>query len=284
LALALTEPPGQATHWTGRAMAVASGVSLRSVQRIWAAHRLQHRRVRRFKLSQYPAFATKLRDVVGLYLDPPAHSLVMSVDEKSQIPALDRTQPGAADEEASGRDDDPRLYWARVCRAQCTRRDRDRLAMARYRHQEFIPFLNGIEAAVPVGKLVHAILDNCAVHKHPEVCAGLARQPRWTFHFAPTSCSWANAVETFFATLTSRRLQRGVFRSLVDLLATINRFLGEHNRKPTPFVWTTDPDRIIAAVGAGTKRWIPELSRTVNPASSLLPVMTAVAISDDPRG
>jgi choline dehydrogenase-like flavoprotein len=123
--------------------------------------------------------------------------------------------------------------------------------MARHRHQEFIRFLNRIEAAVPAGKLIHAILDNYAVHKHPKVRAWLARHPRWAFHFTPTSCSWANAVEGFFATLTRRRLQRGAFRSLVDLQAAINRYLGEHNRKPKPFVWTADPDRIIEKVNRG---------------------------------
>jgi transposase len=253
--LTLAEPPGEATHWTGRAMAAASGISLRSVQRIWAAHGLQPHRVRRFKLSQDPAFAAKLRDVVGLYLDPPAHSLVLSVDEKSQIQALDRTQPGLPIKRGRAgtmthdyiRNGTTTLFAALnvldgTVIGHC---------MARHRHQEFIRFLNRIEAAVPAGKLVHAILDNYAAHKHPKVRAWLARHPRWTFHFTPTSCSWANAVEGFFATLTRRRLQRGVFRSLIDLQAAINRYLGEHNRKPKPFVWTADPDRIIEKVNRG---------------------------------
>jgi transposase len=196
-----------------------------------AAHR-----VRRFKLSQDPAFAAKLRDVVGLYLDPPAHSLVLSVDEKSQIQALDRTQPGLPMKKGRAgtmthdyiRNGTTTLFAALNVLdgsviGQC---------MARHRHQEFIRFLNRIEAAVPAGKLVHAILDNYAVHKHPKVREWLGRHPRWTFHFTPTSCSWANAVEGFFATLTRRRLQRGAFHSLVDLQAAINRYLGEHNRKP----------------------------------------------------
>jgi transposase len=249
-ALTLAEPPGETTHWTGRAMAAASGISLRSVQRIWAAHGLQPHRVRRFKLSQDPAFA-----VVGFYLDPPAHSLVLSVDEKSQIQALDRTQPGLPIKKGRAgtmthdyiRNGTTTLFAAfnvfdGTVIGQC---------MARHRHQEFIRFLNRIEAAVPAGKLVHAILDNYAVHQHPKVRAWLARHPRWVFHFTPTSCSWANAVEGFFATLTRRRLQRGVFHSLVDLQAAINRYLGEHNRKPKPFVWTADPDRIIEKVNRG---------------------------------
>jgi transposase len=123
--------------------------------------------------------------------------------------------------------------------------------MARHRHQEFIRFLNAVERAVPAGKLVHAILDNYAAHKHPKVRAWLTRHPRWTFHFTPTSCSWLNAVETFFAVLTRRRLQRGAFHSLVDLQTAINRYLDEHNQRPKPFVWTADPDRIIAKVTRG---------------------------------
>ena len=123
--------------------------------------------------------------------------------------------------------------------------------MARHRHQEFIRFLNRVEAAVPAGKLVHAILDNYAAHKHAKVRAWLARHPRWTFHFTPTSCSWLNAVETFFASRTRRRLQRGAFHALVDLQAAIHRYLAEHNGRPKPFVWTADPDRIIAKVNRG---------------------------------
>ena len=178
VALTLAEPPGETTHWTGRAMAAASGISLRSVQRIWAAHGLQPHRVRRFKLSQDPAFAAKLRDVVGLYLDPPAHSLVLSVDEKSQIQALDRTQPGLPIKKGRAgtmthdyiRNGTTTLFAALnvfdgTVIGQC---------MARHRHQEFIRFLNRIEAAVPAGKLIHAILDNYAAHKHPK-SARLAR-------------------------------------------------------------------------------------------------------------
>ena len=123
--------------------------------------------------------------------------------------------------------------------------------MQRHRHQEFIRFLNAIEAAVPNGKHVHAILDNYAAHKHPKVRRWLDRHPRWTFHFVPTSCSWLNAIEGFFAKLSKRRLKRGVFRSIVDLQAAINRFVHEHNTEPKPFVWTADPDRIIVAVKRG---------------------------------
>ena len=253
--LTLADPPGETTHWTGRAMAAATGISLRSVQRIWAAHGLEPHRVRRFKLSKDPAFAAKLRDVVGLYLEPPAHSLVLSVDEKSQIQALDRTQPGLPMKKgrAGTMTHDYVRHGTTTLFAALNVLDGTIIGqcMQRHRHQEFIRFLNRIEAAVPAGKLVHAILDNYAAHKHPKVRAWLARHPRWTFHFTPTSCSWANAVETFFATLTRRRLQRGAFRSLVDLQAAINRYLAEHNHRPKPFIWTADPDRIIAKATRG---------------------------------
>jgi transposase len=253
--LTLGDPPGETTHWTGRAMAAATGISLRSVQRIWAAHGLEPHWVRRFKLSRDPAFAAKLRDVVGLYLEPPAHSLVLSVDEKSQIQALDRTQPGLPMKKgrAGTMTHDYVRHGTTTLFAALNVLDGTIIGqcMQRHRHQEFIRFLNRVEAAVPAGKLVHAILDNYAAHKHPKVRAWLARHPRWTFHFTPTSCSWANAVETFFATLTRRRLQRGAFRSLVDLQAAINRYLAEHNHRPKPFVWTADPNRIIAKVTRG---------------------------------
>jgi transposase len=211
--------------------------------------------VRRFKLSTDPAFAAKLRDVVGLYLDPPAHSLVLSVDEKSQIQALDRTQPGLPIKKgrAGTMTHDYIRHGTTTLFAALNVLDGSVIGqcMARHRHQEFIRFLNAVERAVPAGKLIHAILDNYAAHKHPKVRAWLTRHPRWTFHFTPTSCSWINAVETFFATLTRRRLHRGAFHSLVDLQAAINRYLDEHNQHPNPFVWTADPDRIIAKVNRG---------------------------------
>jgi transposase len=249
------EPPGEATHWTGRMMAKAANISLRSVQRIWKAHRLAPHRVRTFKLSKDPQFVPKLRDVVGLYLHPPAHAIVLSVDEKSQIQALDRTQPGLPMRE--GRPvtatHDYERHGTTTLFAALNVLDGTVLGrgMQRHRHQEFIRFLNTIEAAVPAGKLVHAILDNYGTHKHPKVLAWLARHPRWTFHFTPTSCSWLNAVETFFAKLSRRRLKRGSFPSLVALQEAINRFVEEHNERPKPFVWTADPDAIVEKVRRG---------------------------------
>ncbi len=255
IALTATDPCHEATHWTAAAMARAVGVSVSSVQRIWCAHRLQPHRFRHFKLSNDPAFAEKLRDVVGLYIDPPAHAVVLSVDEKSQIQALDRTQPGLPMKKGRcgtlthdyKRNGTTTLFAAlNVLNGAVIGRN-----MQRHRHQEFIRFLNCIEREVPAGKVIHAIIDNYATHKHPKVRQWLTRHPRWTFHFTPTSCSWLNAIEGFFAKLTRRRLKRGVFRSIVELQAAINRYLAETNNEPKPFKWTADPEKIIAAVKRG---------------------------------
>ena len=255
VARTLAPPPGEATHWTVRAMARDIGISPASVQRIWAAHGLQPHRVRTFKLSRDPAFATKLRDVVGLYVDPPAHSLVLSVDEKSQIQALDPTQPGLPMKKgrAGTMTHDDKRNGTTTLFAALNLLDGSVIGqcMQRHRHREFIRFLNRIERDVPAGKLIHVVLDNYATHKHPKVRAWLKRHDRWTFHFTPTSASWLNAVEGFFAQLTWRRLQRGVFHSLVDLQAAINRYLAEHNQAPRPFVWTAEPEAILAKVKRG---------------------------------
>jgi transposase len=255
VALTGQPPPGEATHWTVRAMAEAAGVSRASVQRIWQAHGLQPHRFKTFKLSKDPAFAEKLREIVGLYVDPPAHAVVLSVDEKSQIQALDRTQPGLPIK--PGRlgtmTHDYKRHGTTTLFAALNVLEGTLIGrcMARHRHQEFIRFLNAIERAVPAGKVIHVILDNYATHKHPKVKAWLARHPRFVFHFTPTSGSWLNAVETFFAKLTRRRLKRGVFRSIVDLQAAINRFIEAHNHDPKPFVWTADPERVLKSVRRG---------------------------------
>jgi transposase len=249
VALTCAEPPGEATHWTGRAMAKTAAISLRSVQRIWAAHDLQPHRIRTFKRSNDPHFAAKLAAIVGLYLDPPAHSLVLSLDEKSQIQALDRTQPGLPLKpgKAGTMTHDYKRHGTTTLFAALNVLDGTVIGrcMARHRHQEFLRFLGAIEREVPAGKVIHVILDNYATHKHPKVLAWLARHPRWTFHFTPTSGSWLNAVETFFSALTRRRLKRGTFRSIVELQAAINRYLAEHNQSPTPFVWTKSADQIL---------------------------------------
>jgi transposase len=242
--LTLGEPPGETTQWTGRAMAEIAGVSLTSVQRIWKAHGLAPHRIRAFKLSNDPKFAAKVRDIVGLYVDPPAHALVLSIDEKSQIQALDRTQPGLPMKK--GRAGTTLFAAFDVLEGKVIGR-----CMQRHRHQEFIRFLNAVEREVASDKAVHVILDNYGAHKHPKVIDWLGRHPRWTFHFTPTSASWLNAVEGFFAILSKRRLKRGVFKGVVDLQAAINRFLADHNLTPKPFIWKADPEKIIAAAARG---------------------------------
>src|SRR6266436_748622 len=236
VALTLGDPPGETTHWTAEAMAKLAGVSVSSVQRIWRSHGLQPHRMRQFKLSNDPQFAAKVRNIVGLYVDPPAHAIVLSVDEKSQIQALDRTQPGLPMKKgrAGTMTHDYKRHGTTTLFAALNVLDGSVIGRCRqrHRHQEFIRFLNQVEAQVPAGKIIHAIVDNYATHKHPKVRAWLARHPRWTFHFTPTSASWLNAVEGFFAKLTKRRLKRGVFRSIVDLQAAINRFLAETNNAP----------------------------------------------------
>jgi transposase len=255
VALTLGDPPGEARHWTAAMMAKAVAISPSSVQRIWRAHGLQPHRVRQFKLSRDPDFVPKRRDIVGLYVDPPAHAIVLSVDEKSQIQALDRTQPGLPLKPGRcgtmthdyKRHGTTTLFAALdVLEGKVIGR-----CMQHHRHQEFIRFLNAIEAETRAGKFVHVVLDNDATHKHPKVRAWLDRHPRFVFHYTPKSASWLNAVEGFFAKLTTRRLKRGVFPSLVDLQAAIKRFLAETNDNPRPFVWTANPDKIIAAVRRG---------------------------------
>src|SRR6202140_1512129 len=255
VALTRREPPGETTHWPGRAMAKVTGVSLSYVQRVWRSHGLQPHRIRTLKLSNDPQFAAKVRDIVGLYVDPPAHAVVLSVDEKSQIQALDRTQPGLPMKKgrAGTMTHDYRRHGTTTLFAALDVLEGKVIGrcMQRHRHQEFIRFLNAVEAEVPKRKAVHVILDNYATHKHPKVKAWLQRHRRFIFHFTPTSCSWANAVEGFLAKLTRRRLKRGTFVGIVDLQAAINRYVADHNTDPKPFRWKANPDKIIQAVRRG---------------------------------
>jgi transposase len=249
LALPCSEPPGNATHWTGRAVAKAAGVSLRAVQRIWEAHRIQPHRLRTFKKSSDPAFAEKVEDVVGLYMSPPCHAVVLSIDEKSQIQALDRTQPGLPLKpgKCATMTHDYKRHGTTTLFAALNVLDGTVLGrcMKRHRHQEFIKFLNAVERKVPAGKIIHVILDNYGTHKHPEVKKWLAGHPRWVFHFTPTSASWLNAVEGFFSIITRRRIRRGVFKSVTDLEDAIKRYIADHNRHAKPFVWTKTADQIL---------------------------------------
>jgi len=253
VAMTCTAPPHQATHWTGRAMAKVCGISLRSVQRIWDAHKLQPHRVRTFKRSRDPDFAAKLADIVGLYMDPPTQAVVLSIDEKSQIQALDRTQPGLPIKpgRCGTMTHDYKRHGTTTLFAALNVLDGSVIGrcMQQHRHEEFIRFLNDVKRTIPTGKLIEAVVDNYATHKHPKVKAWLERHPRWTFHFTPTLGSWLNAVESFFSVLTRKRIRRGSFHSLVDLQAAIKRYLAEHNAEPKPFVWTASAASILAKLG-----------------------------------
>jgi transposase len=255
VALTLAGPPPTASHWTGAAMAKAAGISVSSVQRIWRAHGLRPHLVRRFKLSNDPQFAAKLKEIVGLYVNPPNHAIVLSVDEKSQIQALDRTQPGLPIKKgrAGTITHDYKRHGVTTLFAALDVLEGKVIGqcMKRHRHQEFIRFLNVIDAKVAKKKTVHVIVDNYAAHKHPKVLEWIENHPRFVFHFTPTSASWLNAVESFFAKLTNKRLKRGVFRSLQELKDAVHRYLDDTNANPKPFIWTKDPNKIIAAVKRG---------------------------------
>ena len=250
LALPCTEPPGEGTHWTGRMVAKAVGISLSAVQRLWDANRLQPHRLRTFKKSNDPAFAAKVEDVVGLYMSPPAHAVVVSIDEKSQIQALDRTQPGLPLKpgKCATMTHDYKRNGTTTLFAALNILDGTVIGrcMPKHTHKEFIKFLSAVERAVPAGKLIHAIADNYAAHKHPKVREWLADHPRWVIHFTPTSASWLNAVEGFFSIITRRRIRRGVFKSVSDLQDAIRRYIKEHNRSSKPFIWTNPAAGILA--------------------------------------
>jgi transposase len=249
LALTCSEPPGAVTHWTGRAVAARIGISLRAVQRIWETHRLQPHRLRTFKRSSDPAFAAKVEDVVGLYMDPPGHAVVLSIDEKSQIQALDRTQPGLPLKpgKCGTMTHDYKRNGTTTLFAALNTLDGTVIGrcMPRHTHKEFLAFLKTVERSVPPGKIIHAITDNYATHTQPDVLRWLAEHPRWVFHFTPTSGSWLNAVEGFFSALTRRRLRRGVFRSVAELQDAIAHYIREHNRSAKPFVWAASAQSIF---------------------------------------
>ena len=225
--MTLAGPPPGASHWTGSAMAEAVGISVSSVQRIWRAHGLRPHLVRQFKLSNDSQFDVKLKDIVGLYVNPPDHAIVLSVDEKSQIQALDRTQPGLPMKKGrlGTMTHDYKRHGVTTLFAALDVLEGKVIGqcMRRHRHQEFIRFLNVIDAKTPKKKTIHVIVDNYGTHTHPKVMEWLDKHPRFVFHFTPTSASWLNAVEGFFAKLTKKRLKRGIFRSLptASLMITI---------------------------------------------------------------
>lgn len=234
-------------------MASSVRLAVSTIQSIWKAHGPAPHRWRSFKLSNEPAFAEKHHDIVGLYVSPPAHAVVLSLDEKSQIQALDRTQPGLPMKKglAGTMPHDYKRHGTTTLFAALNVIDGTVIArnIQHHRHQDFIRFLNRIEREMPKVKAIHVILDNYAAHKTDKVQDTLTLHRGWTFHFTPTSCLWLNAVEGFFTKMTRRRLENSAFHSLVDLQAAINRFIREYiANNPNPFVLRAGPDEIIAAL------------------------------------
>src|SRR5712672_1100769 len=252
VALTSSPPPGERTRWTAALMAAACGISASAVSRIWRAHGLQPHRVKQFKLSNDPRFVEKLRDVVGLYVDPPAHAIVLSFDEKSQIQALDRTQPGLPMKKGRAgtithdykRNGTTTLFAALdVLEGKVIG-----TCMSRHRHREFLRFLRLIDQQTPAGLDLHLIVDNYATHKTPAVKRWLKAHPRFHLHFTPTSASWLNMVERFFAEITRKRIRRGAFKSVAELYSDIMEYLENHNADPKPFIWTKSAGQILEKV------------------------------------
>jgi transposase len=241
--------PKDATHWSTRTMAEAQGLSHASVQRIWEAHGLQPHRTKTFKLSKDTRFVEKLRDVVGLYLNPPEKALVLCVDEKSQIQALQRSQPGLPIKpgRCQTMTHDYRRHGTTTLFAALDLLEGTVIGdcMPRHRHQEFLKFLRRIDRETPAGLQLHLIIDNYATHKHDRVKAWLKRHPRFHLYFTPTSCSWLNLVERWFAELTRKRLRRGDFHNVAALIDAIRQYLDNHNEQPTPFIWTASAEAIL---------------------------------------
>ena len=251
----LQEKPAAPTHWSRSTMAAASKISDSTIGRIWKDHGLKPHLSRTFKLSNDKRFAEKLTDIVGLYLNPPEHALVFSCDEKSQIQALDRTQPGLPIKKGRGatmthdykRNGTTSLFAAlNIATGKVIG-----TCMKKHRHQEWIRFLNRIKTSVPAGQEVHLICDNYATHKHSKVQAWQKRNPGFHFHFTPTSASWLNMVERFFRDLTVNRIRRGVFHSEADLILAIEEYLQVHNANPKPLIWTATAEDILEKVKRG---------------------------------
>lgn len=243
-----TKPKG-ATHWSCRTMAAHARVSPDTVNRIWRDHGLQPHRVRVFKLSNDPRFLEKLTDVIGLYLNPPDKAIVLCVDEKSSIQALDRTQPGLPMKpgRAGTMTHDYKRHGTITLFAAMETLEGKVIGqcLPHHRHQEFLRFLRRLDREFPEELELHLILDNYATHKHPDVKRWLATRPRFRFHFTPTSSSWLNLVECWFSALTTKRLRRGSFTSVPDLIGAIREYIEINNRNPEPFVWTASVQAIL---------------------------------------
>jgi transposase len=244
-----SKPPGS-THWSCRTMAAAQGISKSTISNIWRSHNLKPHRTKTFKLSRDPKFLQKRTDVVGLYLNPPDQAIVLCIDEKSQIQALQRTQPGLPLKKGrSGtmthdykRHGTTTLFAALDVLAGKVIGD----CYKRHRHQEFLKFLRRVDHEFPNNTRLHLVMDNYGTHSTPEVKSWLKRHPRFTVHYVPTSCSWLNLIERWFAELTNKRIRRDSFLSVEDLTAAIEEFLAAWNEKPRPFVWTATVDSIVA--------------------------------------
>lgn len=254
----LEEKPANATHWSRSRMSAATGLSESTIGRIWKNHGLKPHLIGTFKLSNDKQFAEKLEDIIGLYLSPPEHAVVFSCDEKSQIQALDRTQPGLPLKKGRcgtmthdyKRNGTTSLFAAlNIASGEVIG-----TCMPKHRHQEWIKFLNTINSRVEADKEVHIICDNYATHKHAKVKAWQERNKRFHFHFTPTSASWLNMVERFFRDITENQLRRGVFKSVQDLVQTIEQYLNEHNENPKPFIWTAKASDILEKVKRGREK------------------------------
>lgn len=249
--------PSDATHWTTRTLAKELGVSQSMVSRVWRANGLKPHLVKTFKVSNDPAFVEKVTDIVGLYLDPPEHALVLCCDEKSQIQALDRTQPGLPMKKGrcgTMTHDYKRNGTTTLFAALDVAEGRlIGTCMPKHRHQEWIKFLKLIDEQTPSDVDLHLIVDNYATHKHPKVKAWLKRHKRFHVHFTPTASSWLNLVERWFREITDKRIRRGVFRSVDELIEAIAKFVDTHNENPQTFIWTAPVQRILEKVERARK-------------------------------
>jgi transposase len=244
--------PAGATHWSTRKLADVLGISDTTVLKVWHANGLKPHRVESFKVSRDPKFAEKLEDIVGLYMAPPEHALVLCCDEKSQVQALDRTQPGLPLKKGrtATMTHDYKRHGTTTLFAALSTLDGSVISRCapRHRHTEWLDFLRQIERETPKQKTLHLVCDNYATHKHPKVRQWLTQHPRFQVHFTPTSASWLNMVERFFRDLTTERLRRGVFRSVPELTAAIKEYIAVHNQDPKPFVWTAKAHDILQKV------------------------------------
>ncbi len=260
--------PEAATHWSTRKMAAELGVSAASVSRHWRATGLKPHVVRGFKISRDPRFVEKLEDIVGLYMSPPEHALVLCCDEKSQVQALDRTQPGLPLKKgrAATMTHDYKRNGTTTLFAALNVLDGQIIGQCqqRHTHAEWLKFLKKIDRETPKDKMLHLIADNYATHKHPAVQEWLAKHPRFNMHFTPTSASWLNMVERFFRDITTERLRRGVFTSVPELIGAIDEYIAHHNTKPKPFIWTKSARDILQKVIRANSRLSSKQNATLH--------------------